>query len=456
MAKKKKDEQPEAAPLTRREVLRERREAKEKRQIQMIVGGVVGVLALIVLVGIIIEFIVVPGQTVATVNNEEISMRDWQEQVRYQRAQLIVSIEEQYDLFFDDEAEDVDAAETQAIQTVQQFSQQQISLLTSNYELLGQFVLDRMIENELVLQGAAERGIAISEADIDQAIGERFNYFDGGLPTPRPTLTPSPEPTPSLTPVVGVVVEEPAAAEDEDAEPLPTNTPLPTATPVSEASFQEQLNEQLDAIDGEGANTDLYREEVEMSLYRERLAEELFIEQELPTAEDHVSAFLLTFGSEEEANNAVQAIAATDFLTVWNTIRSTPPDPEAENPSTARATELLWRTQDQFGNQFTMGQFVPALFELEVGEVSEVIVDAQGNTPVWVIAQVSGREVRELDEFTIQQRQQEALGAWLQEQIDSDDVQIFENWRSRVPRQPALDLKYVQPVQQQPAPTAAG
>ncbi|MCB0033953.1 MAG: hypothetical protein KDE51_08040 [Anaerolineales bacterium] len=456
MAKKKKDEQPEAAPLTRREVLRERRETKEKRQIQMIVGGVVGVLALIVLVGIIIEFIVVPGQTVATVNNEEISMRDWQEQVRYQRAQLIVSIEEQYDLFFDDEAEDVDAAEAQAIQTVQQFSQQQISLLTSNYELLGQFVLDRMIENKLVLQGAAERGIAVSEADIDQAIGERFNYFDGGLPTPRPTLTPSPQPTPSLTPVVGVVVEEPAPADGEDEAPLPTNTPPPTATPVSEASFQEQLTEQLDSLESEGADTDLYREEAEMFLYRERLAEALFSEQELPTAEDHISAFLLTFESEEEANNAVQAIAATDFLTVWNTIRSTPPDPEAENPSTARATELLWRTQDQFGNQFTMGQFVPALFELEVGEVSEVIVDAQGNTPVWVIAQVSGREVRELDEFTIQQRQQEALGAWLQEQLDSDGVQIFENWRSRVPRQPALDLKYVQPVQQQPAPTAAG
>lgn len=459
MAKKKKDEQPEATSPTRREILRERRQAKERRQVQLIVGGVVGVLALIVLVGIIIEFIVVPGQTVAVVNDEEISMRDWQEQVRYQRAQLIVSIEEQYDLFFDDEAEDVEAAEAQAIQTVQQFSQQQISLLTSNYQLLGQFVLDRMIENKLVLQGAAERGIVVSEEDIDQAIGERFNYFDGGLPTPRPTLTPSPQPTPSLTPVVGVVVEEPDPApgeEDEDAEPLPTNTPPPTATPVSEASFQEQFTEQLNALEDEGANADLYRHEVEMALYRERLAEELFIEQELPTAEDHVSAFLLTFESEEEANNAVQAIAATDFLTVWNTIRSTPPDPEAENPSTARATELLWRTQDQFSNQFTMGQLVPALFELEVGETSEVIIDAQGNTPVWVIAQVSGREVRELDEFTIQQRQQEALNAWVEEQLDSDDVQIFENWRSRVPRQPALDLKYVQPVQQQPAPTAAG
>lgn len=455
MAKRKEEEQTENVRPSRREILRERRAAQQKRQFQLIVGAIVGVLALIVLVGVVIEFIIVPGQTVAVVKDQEISMRDWQEQVRYQRAQLIVSINEQYELFYDAEAEDPAAAEAQAIQTVQQFSQQQISLLTVNYQLLGQFVLDRMAEDILIRQAAEERGITVTEEEIDEAVGERFGYYGGGLPTPRPTSSPSPEPTPSLTPIpvegaaeaTETVVEEPT----EPAEPLPTNTPLPTSTPVSEESFQEQLTEQLNSLDSEGANTDLYRQEVEAFLYRERLGKELFIEQELPRVEDHVSAFILTFQTEEEAGQAVADIEDSDFLTVWNRIRSTPPDPEAETPSTAQATEILWRTQEQYENQFTMGQFVPALFDLEVGETSELIVDSQGNTPVWVIAQVSGREKRELDEFTISQREQDALTQWLEEQ-KAEGVEIFENWRSRVPRQPALDLKYTQQVQI-PTPT---
>lgn len=455
MAKRKEEEQIENARPSRREILRERREIQQKRQFQLIVGGIVGVLALIVLVGVVIEFIIVPGQTVAVVKEQEISMREWQEEVRYQRAQLIVSINEQFDLFYDEEAEDPTAAEAQAIQTVQQFSQQQISLLTVNYQLLGEFVLDRMVEDILVRQAAEERGITVTEEEIDEAVGERFGFYGGGLPTPRPTSSPSPEPTPSLTPIpveaaveaTATVVEEPT----EPAEPVPTNTPLPTSTPVSEESFQEQLTEQLNSLDSEGANTELYRQEVEAFLYRQRLSEELFIEQELPRAEDHVSAFILTFQTEEEAEQAMADIEDSDFLTVWNRIRSTPVDPEAESQPTAQATEILWRTQEQYENQFTMGQFVPALFDLEVDETSEVLVDSQGGSPVWVIAQVSGREKRELDEFTINQREQEALTQWLEEQ-KAEGVEIFENWRSRVPRQPALDLKYTQQVQL-PTPT---
>jgi hypothetical protein len=141
------------------------------------------------------------------------------------------------------------------------------------------------------------RSLTVSQEEIDAAVGEQFSYYGGGLPTPQPTATASPEPTPSLTPVptytpagfvltstetlTGTEVTTDTVEVEPTAEPTlaPTSTPLPTATPVSADAFQEQLTEQNDGLSDLGADEALYLYEVEMSLYREKLADALFLEQ---------------------------------------------------------------------------------------------------------------------------------------------------------------------------------
>lgn len=62
-----------------------------------------------------------------------------------------------------------------------------------------------MIDELLIRQEAQSRGIEVTEEEVNAAIGERYSYYDGGLPTPVPTGTNTPVPTPSLTPIPTVV-----------------------------------------------------------------------------------------------------------------------------------------------------------------------------------------------------------------------------------------------------------
>lgn len=473
MAKRNKTVEQEviAKVRTRREELREQRESSQNQLVRRVALGVIGFLALVLIVGLIVEFLVVPRQAVATVGNEEITLAEWQDMVRYQRARLIVGIEEQYELFADPEAEDPEAAEAQAISYIQQFSGQQISLLTNAYQFLGEFVVEQLVEDELVRQGAEMRNLTVSQEEIDAAVGEQFSYFGGGLPTPQPSATASPEPTPSLTPVptftpegfvltstetlTGTEVTTDTVAVEPTAEPTlaPTSTPLPTATPVSADSFQEQLTEQNDGLNDLGADEALYLYEVEMSLYREKLADALFAEQEISTNAEHASAFFLLASTEEEANALATQVAEKGFLTVWNELKSNPiisADPAAQPPS---AQELLWRTEDDYLGFFPNGTVSEAIFSLPIGEASGVLADSSNGTDLWVILQVSGREERPLSETALEEKKQEILTTWLEEQRAAKVV-VFENWRTRVPRQPVLDVRYSQVIPTATPPAA--
>ncbi len=426
------------------------------RRLRYAAAAVGGLIGLIVIAALVVEFLIVPRQAVAEVGSTTITLREWQEMVKYQRAQLIYAIERQFEDFVGEEPENREQAEGDALRLIQQFSGQQIGLLANGAEQLGEFVLDQMVDDALIRLGATERGITVSEADVERIIGERYNYYDGGLPTPVPSATPSPQPTPSLTPV-GFE----AAAAVEGVEPTatvvpgPTNTPFPTATPVSRESFESDLNTDLEGIRAAGGNADLFRQIAANAVYRERLAEALFVEQERPTRVPHTSAFILTYDSQEAADRALADVEGLSYLEVWNRVRSLPaptPAPEgdeaAEPEPLVEAVERLWLTAEQYNN-FLPADVVTALFELPVGAHSQVLrgTDLQTGEERFYILQVSGREDRDLDEFTIRNRQQELLNTWLGEQRVTR-VTLYENWRTRVPRTPVLDAFF-----RNPAPT---
>jgi hypothetical protein len=464
MAKKKQksiQEEIVSEVRTRRETLLEQKASSDKQYVTRIALGVVGFLAVVLLIGLIVEYAIVPRQAVATVNGENITLSQWQEMVRYQRARLVLGIEEQLTMFVDAEAEDPAAAELQAIGFIQQFSGQQIGLLTNGYQFLGEFVLDQLVADAIVRQGAAERNLTVSEAEIEARLGEQFNYYGGGLPTPAPTASPTPQPTPSLTPLPtftpeGFVLTDTETLEEDvpvpTVEPLPTNTPAPTATAVSAEAFQEQLVEQDDEIEDMRADPELFRYEVEMSLYREKLADALFIEQGLPTEAEHASAYFILAYGEAEGQALAAQVAEQGFLAVWNDLRSNPRltgDNETQQPPTAQ--ELLWRTQADYLSFFASGPVSEAIFSLPEGEASELLLDSRSGSNVWALVQVSGREMRPLSEAALSQQKQEVLQTWLDEQRTTQAV-IFDNWRTRVPRQPILDTKFSQQIEQAQPP----
>lgn len=442
-------------PTTTRQRRREERFAKQQEQqlrTMRIIGlAILGLILLIVLVGAIIEFVFVPQQAVAVVNGTEIKMEDWREQVRFQRAQLISTIDENYELFHDAEAEDQEEARLNTIRTIQQFFGQQLSVLSFGHEQLGEGVLEGMISTELVRQEAARRGITVSADEVDALIGEQYAYFDGGLPTPFPTQEPTVQPTPSITPIPdpnAAPVEEEEVVEEEEApaEEFPTPTPQPTNTPVSLESFQEQRQEDLDRLEEQGVEPSALDIQTEETLLFRKLGEALYAENGGTNMAPHVSSYLIVYATEDEAAAGLARIETDGFLQVWNETRSLPPATDNSRPP--QAIERIEWTAAEYERSYE--QLPTALFELAEGETSGIIqdADAQSSLPVFIIAQVISNQELELPAFRVDQLENEALQDWLNDNRQSGDIQVFENWKNRIPRQPAVDSDYLQPIEQ--------
>jgi len=222
----------------------------------------------------------------------------------------------------------------------------------------------------------------------------------------------------------------------------PTATPLPTSTPVTEQSFQDSFAETMTQFSDLGVNENEFRKVVRAQLYRERLTKALAEEQNLAHEAEQASFFYIAAQTEEEAQQALADIAASDYRTVWNTIRSTPADPNLD--STIVASELLWRTRDDVESFFgpEVGQ---AAFEGQVEVPSDIIVVAsttEGEPDSYYIIMVTGREVRPLSESAIASAEQELYQTWVQDQR-SQGVETFERWRTAVPVRPILDRRFL-------------
>ncbi len=444
MSKKKRQEETnnEESRRSRKEVLIAKKEAEQSRGIRIAVGLVAGLILLIIVVAFVNELIISPNREVASVNGEKISLKEFQDRVEYERIQRIIFLENQLEAFNGD------------VGIVQQFAGQYLTdLASSNYvpdnpDAFGETVLDLMVDEALIAQAAGDRGITISDDELDEAIGADFGYYGGGLPTPLPTATETVEPTPSLTPIPTAVITEvlPTATSFPTPTNGPTSTPFPTSTPVSEEAYQTEFADFFADYQNFGVSQDRYREGIRARLLREQLMDVLAEEQELSTEAEHASFFVIVGTDEAEIEETVARINADGYLQVWNEIRSLPFDPEST--STLIAAELLQRTQADLADAFGE-EIANAAFDVAVETPSDVVTAiGQDGTEQYFIIMVSGREMLELPESTLQTQKAEILAAYLEEMRDSS-AEINNFWRGRVPSTPRLDEKFLTP----PTPT---
>ena len=439
---KKQDTSNDAQRQSRKEVLLARKQAQQTRQIRLGIAIVGGLLLLILGAAVVNELFLAPNRPVAIVNDEEISLKDWQDRVRFERAQRIILLENQLDAFAGN------------VGIVQQFAGQTISELFQT-EQLGQAALNQMIDEVVIRQAAEARGITVTDADVDAEIGATFNFFDGGLPTPFPTATATVPPTPSITPLPTAVITDvvPTNTPSPTATLLPTNTPAPTATPVSSEAFQEEFSTFMDQFEELGVSEEQYREIVRTQIYRERLLEALFVEDELSDQAEKASFYVMQFGTEAEANEAQALVAESDYLSVWNEIRSIVPDPESG--STAAATEVLWQTQDAVATNVG-AEVADAAFSLSIGETSDIISrTVAADTTQYYLIQVTGREERPLSSSELQTLELENLATFIDEQL-TGNLTFTEYDRGRTPTNPILDPIFTSPLTPTPTTAAGG
>lgn len=427
---------------SRKEILIARKQERDLRNVRIAVGIIVGMIAVVAIVALINELIITPNRAVLTLGDSEVPLSEWQDRVRYERAQRVIFLENQLEAFGGD------------VGIVQQFGGQVINDLLDP-EILGQASIDAMADELAICNALEERGITISEEDIDTEIGASFGFFGGLSPTPLPEPTQTVQPTPSLTPIPVAGADEPQPTDEPLPEPTegPTATPLPTPTPVSAEAFQEEFGGVISQFQDLGVDEATYRSVVRAQLCRDRLGEVLAEEQSLATVAPHASFFLIAFDNEEDAFAAAETLNTPDaYLERWNTIQSQPaPTAEEEQPTSA-AFELLWRTEDSL--QSTVGPaLATAAFVLDVNQPSGVIpvTNADGTT-TYYLAMVSGREDRELSSTELVTRRQQLVQEFVDDAVLGNLV-INETWRARVPNTPLLDPKFLVSPTAVPTPT---
>lgn len=220
-------------PQTRAE-----RDEAINRTIRNFAIGTAVVIGLIILVALFIDQVVVPSRPVASVNGQVITVRDFRDRVRFERAritQLAINTQQR--------------AQEQAAQYAAIFQQDEQTLLQQILEnepqyqtwvneinfpdQLGQRVLNDMIDDVLVAQEAAKMNITVDEAKVIEAQNSYFGYDatqvaligTPGTATPTPTITSTPfvSPTPTTEPTATVLATEvPGTTAEATLDPLAT------------------------------------------------------------------------------------------------------------------------------------------------------------------------------------------------------------------------------------------
>jgi stalled ribosome rescue protein Dom34 len=195
---------------TRRQIALSKKESERMRLVYMGLGLVGGLILLVLAVGLIQTYVIEPSTPVATIDGQQITTQEYQDQVYYERFVL----EDQYQQIVSQISTLPPASEdNQFAQFMQQQYQQLANQVLQQRTLVDRQTLDEMIADKLIQAEADKRGITVTDEEITETINRKVAARQGGLTaaaaeetstaiaeasataamwTPTPTFTPSP------------------------------------------------------------------------------------------------------------------------------------------------------------------------------------------------------------------------------------------------------------------------
>jgi parvulin-like peptidyl-prolyl isomerase len=398
---------------TKKQAHRRRRDEEANRRLTLALAGVGAVLLLIILAGVVQELVIKPRQPVATVNGQNIGLQDYQRQVKFAW-----------------------------------FQQAQQGQGVADPQGAGLQVLDDLIDLKLLREQAAQRGITVTDQEIDKTIEEAFGFY-------RETPTPLPTRTPDLTATAVATATPPTPTPTGTIQP--TATPAPTATPISEQAYRDELKRYIDSANAASGFTEAdFRQLAEVSLLRQKLYEE--VTKDVPTTGEQIRLRHILVAARTPAPTpqptATPGPDATAAPTAEPGATATPtPEPtlapRTEEEALALAQDIRKRLDagedfaslavqysDDTGSKTAGGElgwygrgegfvqeFEDAAFALQAGQTSDPVKTQFG----YHIIQVEEREPnRELNAFIVQQKKQEAFDKWLTDIRAA--ANIVRNW----------------------------
>ncbi|MBL8154390.1 MAG: peptidylprolyl isomerase [Anaerolineae bacterium] len=416
--------------IQREHETRHERDSRIQRWVIIGTGLAIAAVVLLLVVTFVMDQLVVPNQVVATVDGQNITVAQFQKRVRIERFlrnEQIVNIIQTYLQFGYTEQQIL-----QQLQSAPPYSDwvQQLQVP----DQMGLAVIDQMIEDQLIRNAARERGITVSQAQIDDRINEFFGYnpseFEAapeatGEPsaTPTPTITPTPyvSPTPSPTPTLTPTPEFTAT---------PSLTPLPSLAPSATPNATERANT------FQTQRSDYFRQirlatglsDGDINEYFEVLALRKALEDSVTTDLTQQGMFAdvrhILVATEAEAQDIIAALNAGESFSALARAVST------DTGSGARGGELGWAPVTQY-----VTEFADAVRAAELGAIVGPVKSEFG----YHIIQVRAREDRELDESQLDNAKASTFSGWLTDYKETKQAvtQTFPTWTSHVPTDPA-------------------
>ncbi len=379
-------------PLNRKQLSHH---ARDERLNQRVIIGTAVVLALVVLLlgwALVDQFVLRPRTPVVTVADQKVPLSHYQDLVRYRRWDY-----NNYLNFLESQRMQA-AASGESGAMIAQYYDQQIQQVQSQLGGIPSQVVEDLIDEQIVRLAAKERGIVVTADEVQMRIEEQFGYHRNP-PTPMPTVAPT------ATPIT--------ATEPITTTPAPTMTPAPTATPMTEEAYRKTSGEWFTAMqEGSGFAREDFDQLIESAILREKLEEQL--KADVPTTAEQIHARHILVETREEAEAVLARLKAGEAFEDLAAELST------DTSNKDNGGDLGW-----FGHNYMVAAFEEAAFALQPGEISEVVETDFG----FHIIKVEERDAnREMDEYALEQAQQEAIENWFAAQREV--LTIERNWDS--------------------------
>lgn len=364
--------------LNRRQLARRE---KEDRFQQRLIWAAITVVTLIVVIigyGVVTEVFIKARRPVAIVGDEEITTREFQARQRYERRLLQLELMQyrNYLQQFDPTSEE------------QQTFTQQIQITINNLEkqlspdlsaVFGGRVLDDMIEEALVRQEAAERGLTVSNQEVNRHMEEMLGY-------------------------------DPEAAEQG------------TITDTLGVDNFDELYRMFreNVLKASRYSEEDYRDLVRVNLLQQRIKEDLTDEVQEEVEQVEVTYFTT---ETEEAGQTLRErlnngeIAPEELVEELNGDES-----EATN-----AAALPWLPTGYLAGQ-TTPQIEQIAFNTPVDRASEPALNP--NDGLYYVIYVTGHEERPLSDFLLEDAREQQYTNWVEEQ--KEEKVEYLNWEKAV------------------------
>lgn len=413
-----------------RRVSRREREARQRRILLAAMAVVTASVLVLLVGGALYDYVIIPRQTLATVNGTPIRRDDYWKQRRFS----LISQIQQYQFF---------AAQNPQYATYVQQLQRELPQVRQ--APVDAQTLTSMVDDTVTLQRLDTLGLSVTDADVQAYIGENFAPVPINSPTPSPAINPTAAAwatgtasaqaaamTPSATPgtpdagtpgatrtpgtTTGIATTATRAALGTSATPATTRTPGATPEPSATPNRDEALatatatyNEYLRNLrQPSGMSPDDYvRLVARPAVARQKVTERLQGEIRDVQPQVHAAHILIATRDGAEAARTAVTTGGRDFGEVAR-------EQSTDTSTGPNGGDLGW-----FPRGVMVEPFEQAAFALQPGEVSQPVQTKFG----WHVIKVLEREeARPLTTETLSSLREGAFQKWLDGQKASSQI----------------------------------